>query len=100
MSSVVLVTLSPTLNEQFNELAEVSVILSLLLYVYGCGSVWHYQAALGTGSGLERYRIVAVAAILFSVGVIVLSGAKVLALALPLAFGTLLFYPLVRRSRR
>jgi arginine:agmatine antiporter len=100
MSAVVLVTLSPTLNEQFNELAEVSVILSLLLYVYGCGSLWHYQTALGPRGGLERYRIVAVAAILFSVGVIVLSGVKVLALALPLAFGTLLFYPLVRRSRR
>lgn len=100
MSCVVLATLSPTLNEQFNELAEVSVILSLLLYAYACGSVWHYSDSRRARSRLGSYRFVGAAAILFSLGVIALSGARVLTLALPLALGTFLFYPLARRARR
>jgi arginine:agmatine antiporter len=98
MSGVLLATLSPTLNEQFDEIATVTVNLSLLLYVYACGATWHYAAANPSDHGLQRYRTVAAAAILFCLAVMMLSGAAVLLPAVALALGTVPLYALLRRS--
>ena len=98
MSVVVLATVSPTLNEQFDEIATVTVDLSLLLYVYACGATWHYAAASPNDAGLRRYRAVAAAAIVFCVAVMALSGTAVLVPAIALALGTLPLYVLLRRS--
>jgi arginine:agmatine antiporter len=98
MSGVLLATLSPTLSEQFDEIAAMTVDLSLLLYVYACGATWHYAAASPTDRGLQRYRAIAAAAILFCLAVMMLSGTAVLATAVALALGTLPLYVLLRRS--
>jgi amino acid transporter len=45
MSAATLLTLSPTLNEQFNKLIEMSVLACLLAYIYACASVWRYPDA-------------------------------------------------------
>ena len=97
MSIVVLATSSPTLGEQFDQIATVSVDLCLLLYVYACGATWHYAAASPNDASLRRYRVLAVGAIVFCLAVMALSGTGVLVPALALALGTVPLYALVRR---
>jgi arginine:agmatine antiporter len=70
MSVVVFATISPTLGEQFGKLIAVSVILCLLLYVYACLALLRHRRWVRAGSGLDRYRPVAIAALLFCVVVI------------------------------
>lgn len=92
MTAVVILTISPTLNQQFNKLIEVSVIFCLLTYVYGCTAVWRFGAQQGEES-LRRYRPLALVAMLFSLTVIVMSGTQLLALTAMTIFATCLVYP-------
>ena len=87
MSGVVFATMSPTLNQQFNKLVAVSVILSLLIYLYGSVAVWQFH--------IEGYRVIAMLAMLFCLGVIVMSGTQLLALTAVILLATCLLYPLV-----
>jgi Amino acid transporters len=91
MSAIVFATMSPTLNQQFNKLIEVSVILSLLTFVYGCTAIWHFEQP-------RSYRVVALVAMLFCLTVIVMSGTQLLALTAALIFATCLAYPFFMRK--
>jgi arginine:agmatine antiporter len=79
MSGATLLTISPTLNEQFSKMAEMSVLLCLMTYIYACISVWHYRAP--TAAETRRYRCVAALAIAGCVWIIAMSGATMLWLA-------------------
>ncbi len=86
-------TVSPTLGEHFGRLIEVSVILCLLVYVYACMAVWHYEP-------LKGYRPVAFVAMLFCLGVIVRGDTSLLALAAIVVFLTYPVYPFVIQHAR
>lgn len=98
MSLGVLATISPTLGEQFGELISVSVILSLLLYIYTGLAVWHY--ARQAPAAFRRDRGFAAAAIAYCAFAILLSGARLLAVtALVVAAAMLLYFGKPRRAR-
>lgn len=101
MSVVVFATASPTLGEQFGKLIEVSVIFCLLVYVYAAAAVWHYDDAEQPPRGFNRYRVIALGAMAFSLWVIAESSAALLALSAVAIFLTVPAYPLlIRRTRR
>lgn len=90
----VVLSTSPTLGEQFGKIIAVSVILTLLLYVFACLSVW---PAARQAPSLARERAWAAAGIVFCLAVIAWSGAAMLlATAVVLALINLA-YPLWRR---
>jgi arginine:agmatine antiporter len=76
MSAATLLTLSPTLGEQFNKLIEMSVLACLLAYIYACASVWRYP---GVATSM-RYRWLSLGAIALCGWVISTSSAKMLLL--------------------
>ena len=93
MTAVVFATTSPTLGEQFGKLIDVSVTLCLLVYIYACVAVWHY---VEPGSGVPigpGYRLIALLAMLFCLGVIAQSDTQLLALSAIVVFLTLPLYP-------
>ncbi len=77
---VVFASMSPTLGAQFGMLIEVSTILTLIVYVYACLSVWHYSRKGATELQTLRYRIAAVVAALFCAAVIAMSELRYLLL--------------------
>jgi arginine:agmatine antiporter len=91
MTVVVVATRSPTLGQQFAKLIEVSVILCLLVYVYACVAVWHYEKSFSTDAHLKRYRIIASAAMVICLFVIVRAGSSLIAISAAIV---LLTYPL------
>ncbi|MGH9482363.1 MAG: amino acid permease [Terriglobales bacterium] len=96
MSAGVAMSAAPTLGEQFGELISVSVLLSLLLYIYACLAMWS-RWAHARGLGTRRDRALAAAGIAFCVAVMALSGVRLVALAaVPVAL-TVPLYPYVRR---
>jgi arginine:agmatine antiporter len=103
MSLIVFATTSPTLGEQFGKLIDVSVVLTMLVYVYACVAMWHYSAPATAGApaarhgGLGLFRVVALLAMLFSLFVIALSDAQLLALAATAVFLTYPLYPFFMR---
>jgi len=86
---------SATLGEQFGKIISVSTILTLLLYIYACLSVWHYAAAAPERFGRERGW--AMAGLGICVAVIVTSGTEMLAWAMGVVLLTLPLYPLSLR---
>ncbi|GAC1632930.1 MAG: arginine/agmatine antiporter [Nevskia sp.] len=100
MSAVVFATMSPTLGEQFGKLIEVSVIFCLLVYVYAATAVWHYDEAATPRRGCNRYRAIALAAMVFCLWVIAESDTALLALSAAAIFFTVPAYPLLIRSLR
>jgi arginine:agmatine antiporter len=97
MTIVVIATRSPTLGEQFAKLIEVSVVLCLLVYVYACIAVWHYDRSPSSGARLRGYRPLAVAAMFVCLFVIIRGGASVLVIS---ACIILLTYPLYQFFKR
>ncbi len=97
MTAVVLLTRSPTMNEQFATLIEVSVVLCLLVYVYACIAMWRYDAHFKTTRGLYAYRIVSTVAAGVCLFVIAKAGTAVLTLSVIIA---LLAFPLFLFFRR
>lgn len=89
MSLGVATTIAPTLGQQFGKLISISVILTLLLYVYSCLALW--RIAHG------RDRAFALAGLLFCAAVIALSGAQMLLWS---AIVLACFFPLYYFSRR
>lgn len=81
MSAVVFATVSPTLGEQFGKMIEVSTIFCLMTYVYAGFAIWHYPEPGNAGKQFNRYRLIAIAAMAFCVGVIARSGSALIALA-------------------
>lgn len=79
MSAATLLTISPTLNQQFSKLVELSVLLCLVTYIYACVAVWHYRAP--TSSETTRHRWIAVGAITVCLWIVATSGATMLWLA-------------------
>lgn len=98
MSLGVVATVSPTLGEQFGELISVSVILSLLLYIYACLSVWHY--ARQAPAAFRGDRGYAAAGIAFCAAVILLAGVKLVLITALIVAATLALYPTLGRPRR
>ncbi len=100
MSLGVFASVSPTLGEQFGRLVSVSVILSLLLYVFAALALWQYaDPARPQPPGLpapRRTRAIAFAGLLFSLAIIVLSPSDILALAAIIVFLTYALYPFCR----
>ena len=94
MSAVVFATMSPTLNQQFNRLIEVSTIYTLITYIYGATAIWHFEGAGPESLSLHRYRALAVLAMAFSMVVILMSGTQMLALTAVTILATCLAYPL------
>ncbi|MGH9476074.1 MAG: amino acid permease [Terriglobales bacterium] len=88
MTAGVAATVSPTLGQQFGELIAVSVIFTLVLYVYACLALWR------TGRG--RDRGFAAAGLVFCGAVMALSGAEMLLWA---AIVLACVYPLYYFSR-
>jgi arginine:agmatine antiporter len=80
MSAVTLATISPTLNAQFNALIEMSVVLSLLTYMYACPALWRLPAATAPPES-RRYQLLGVIALLFCGFVIARSGTLEILLA-------------------
>jgi arginine:agmatine antiporter len=73
---VVLATISPTLGAQFGLLVEVSVIATLITYIYACLATWHY-GRLGAANLLTPgHRAVAIGASLFCIAVIAMSSRR------------------------
>jgi arginine:agmatine antiporter len=105
MSVVVLATMSPSINEQFSKLIELSTLFCLLAYVYACIALWRMDRP---GQGPRawahvHYRVLAVAAALACVGIIAESAGSLLkwsaatvALTIPLYW--LLIRPLRQRA--
>jgi arginine:agmatine antiporter len=91
MSALVFATMSPTLNQQFNKLIEVAVILSLMTFVYGCMAMWHFNQP-------RSYQALAFLAMAFCLAVIVMSGTQLLALTAGIVLATSLAYPLVMKK--
>jgi arginine:agmatine antiporter len=77
MSVATLLTISPTLNQQFNKLSEMSVLLLLLSYMYACIAVWRYPTL--TKSKVNAARLAATLAALFCSWVFLASGITPLA---------------------
>jgi arginine:agmatine antiporter len=101
MSVVVFATISPTLGEQFGKLIAVSVILCLLLYVYACLALLRHRRWVRAGSGLDRYRPVAIAALLFCVVVIAYAEFALLILtAAMIALSALIYWLFGRRWQK
>jgi arginine:agmatine antiporter len=96
-SAIALATMSPTLAEQFGKVIEVTVILSLLNYLYACVAVWHYARlptiAPAERAQLRRYQPLALAAMLFCLLMIVRSDVSLLALSAVIVFLTYPLYP-------
>ncbi|HEY3731336.1 MAG TPA: amino acid permease, partial [Steroidobacteraceae bacterium] len=92
-------TMSPTLGEQFGELIEVSVLLSMLLYVYACIAVLLYRRWLPAERSLEGYRLPAGAALLFCVLMFAYAGVKLLLVTAVLMLATIPLYGLRARPR-
>lgn len=90
MTAIVFATMSPTLNQQFAKLIEVSVIWALLTFVYGLTGTWHFEQA-------KRYRALAVGAILFCFVVIGMSGTDLLELTAFAIILTVIAYPFFRK---
>jgi len=106
MTVVVFGTMSPTLGQQFGKLINVSVVLTMLVYVYACVAMWHYAEpaesgeSAGWSGGAGRSRIVALIAMSFSLFVIALSDSKLLSLSATAVFLTYPLYPLCMRRLR
>jgi arginine:agmatine antiporter len=80
MSGVTLFTLSPTLNEQFSKLIEMSVLACLLAYIYACASIWKLPKLSGVRAQSGRYKWVSGLAIAICVWIIGMSNQTILAL--------------------
>ena len=76
MSLGVWASVSPTLGQQFGELIAVSVILTLLLYIYAAGALW--REAPRDPARARADRSFAAAAVCFCTFVLVFSGATML----------------------
>jgi hypothetical protein len=85
-------TMSPTLGQQFSKLIEVSTVLCLMIYVYSCVAIFHYDK-VAAFEGASRYRGIAMIAMLFSLAVILLSGMRMLALTAMIVLATFVVYP-------
>lgn len=94
MTAIVFATMSPTLNQQFNKLIEVSTLYTLITYIYGSTAIWRYDRLDAQGFAL-RYQVLAVVAMLFSLFVILMSGTMLLKLTAWTLLATCLAYPLV-----
>ena len=77
MSAATLLTISPTLNEQFTKIAEMSVLACLLAYIYACASVWRYPGVATPAS----YRWLSLGAIALCGWVVATSSSTMLVLA-------------------
>ena len=93
-TAIVFATMSPTLNQQFNKLIEVSTIYTLITYIYGSTAIWHFDRLDPQNSSLRRYRVLAMIAMGFSMLVILMSGTQMLALTAVTILLTCLAYPL------
>lgn len=91
MSLGVLASVSPTLGQQFGELISVSVILTLLLYIYAACALWRQAGAA------PNDRAFALAAIAFCAFVIAFSGALMLLWSAAVLAAVAPLYLLVRR---
>lgn len=98
MSFVVILTRSPTLNQQFATLIEVSVVLCLLVYVYACVAMWRYESFFKTKRGLYAYRMAAVFAAAICVFVIAKAGTAVLTLSAVIALLSVPLFLFFKRS--
>lgn len=90
MSVATLLTISPTLNEQFNKLIEMSVLLLLLSYIYACVAVWRYPSLTKAKAG--PIRLAATMAMLFCGWVFAMSSVTMLAIACGLILLISAFY--------
>jgi arginine:agmatine antiporter len=103
MTAVIFATMSPTLGQQFGKLIDVSVVLTMLVYVYASVAMWHYSEAVVPGApvprhgGLGLYRLIALGAMSFSLFVVALSDANLLALSATAVFLTYPLYPFFMR---
>lgn len=95
MTAIVFATMSPTLNQQFNKLIEVSTLYTLITYIYGSTAIWHFERVAARNSSLRNYRALALIAMGFSLLVILMSGPQLLALTAVTLLATCLAYPLV-----
>jgi arginine:agmatine antiporter len=96
MTAATFATMSPTIGEQFNKLIDVSVVFSMVCYVYSAIALWRLQPA--GGRGVMRDRAMAGAAIVFSLWVIFASNPPLLLLAAIIMATSLPLYPLCRRG--
>jgi arginine:agmatine antiporter len=99
MSVVTLATVSPTLNQQFNVLINVSVVLYMAIYAYCCVALVRLSGALPRTA---RLAAIAWALIAFAFCVWVVSASD-LALVIPAAVIlalTVLVWPVVRLRGR
>lgn len=100
MSGVAVLTVSPTLGEQFTVLINVAVVLSLIVYAYCCLALLRFSAELAERRVRTLARAAAIGGLAFSVWVALASGAQTLAAASGLLAVTAAIWIPLRRAER
>ena len=91
MTLAAFATRSPTIGQQFNKLIDVSVVLSLVCYVYSAVALLRLRPA---GSpGVLRDRFIAVLAAAFSIWVIAASDVPLLLITIAILASSIPLYP-------
>ncbi|MFC3714383.1 amino acid permease [Sphingoaurantiacus capsulatus] len=97
MTVAVLATASPTLGEQFGLMINLAVILSLMVYLYCSLALLRMSGEMPANRRL-MVRVVAVLAMLFSLGVALEAGTQALIFAAVLIAVTVVAWPMIRRA--
>ncbi len=96
MSVVALVTVEPTIGQQFEVLINAAVVFTMLVYVYASIALLRFTAS--ASPGLRKVALVTAAlAIVFSLLLIASAGIGLIAVTAGLVLLTLLAWPFVRR---
>jgi arginine:agmatine antiporter len=100
MSIVALATASPNINEQFNEVIDISVILVVLPYLYSTVSYIDLEFSKGKALSWRHAQVVLVAAAasIYCIWVIIGSDSKLTQAAMVMLFVSVPLYPLFQRG--
>ncbi len=91
MTIAAFATTSPTIGQQFSKLIDVSVVFSMICYVYSSIALFRLQPA--SAPDATRYRIMAVIAAVFSLWVIWKSDWDLLVIAIAILLTSIPLYP-------
>ncbi len=91
MTAAAFATTSPTIGQQFSKLIDVSVVFSMICYVYSAIALFRLQPA-GAPDAV-RYRIMSVIAVVFSLWVIWKSDWDLLVIAIAILLTSIPLYP-------
>lgn len=91
MTIAAFATTSPTIGQQFSKLIDVSVVFSMICYVYSSIALFRLQPA--SAPDATRYKIMSVVAVVFSLWVILKSDWDLLVIAMAILLTSIPLYP-------